>query len=29
MKAAILNGYNKNRCDLEIKNIPVPDITNG
>ena len=27
MKAAILNGYNKNGCDLEIKNIPVPEIT--
>lgn len=25
MKAAILNGYNKNGCDLEIKDIPVPE----
>ena len=27
MKAAILNGYNKNGCDLEIKDIPVPEIS--
>ena len=26
MKAAILNGYDKNGCDLEIKDIPVPKI---
>jgi NADPH:quinone reductase-like Zn-dependent oxidoreductase len=26
MKAAILNGYHKNECDLEIKDIPVPEI---
>lgn len=25
MKAAILNGYNKNGCDLEVKEIPVPE----
>jgi len=25
MKAAILNGYNKNGYDLEIKDIPVPE----
>ena len=24
MKAAILNGYNKNGCDLEIRDIPIP-----
>lgn len=29
MKAAILNVYNKNGCDLEIKNISVPDITDN
>ena len=27
MKAAILNGYNKNGCDLEIKDIAIPEIT--
>lgn len=27
MKAAILNGYDKNGRDLEIKDIPVPDIS--
>ena len=27
MKAAILNGYDKNGKELEIKDIPVPDIT--
>lgn len=26
MKAAILNGYNKNGCDLAIKEIPIPDV---
>ncbi|MBQ7562501.1 MAG: NADP-dependent oxidoreductase [Lachnospiraceae bacterium] len=26
MKAAILNGYDKNGCDLEIRDIPVPEI---
>lgn len=25
MKAAILNGYNKNGCDLEVREIPVPE----
>lgn len=24
MKAAILNGYAKNGCDLEIRDIPIP-----
>lgn len=28
MKAAILNGYNKNGCDLLIKNIRIPKISN-
>lgn len=27
MKAAVLNGYNKKGCDLEIKDIPVPEIS--
>lgn len=27
MKAAILNGYDKNGCDLEIRDIPVPEIS--
>lgn len=27
MKAAILNGYHKNGCDLALKDIPIPDIT--
>ena len=26
MKAAILNGYNKNGCDLILKDIPIPDV---
>ena len=26
MKAAILNGYNKKGCDLELRDIPVPEI---
>ena len=26
MKAAVLNGYNKNGCDLIIKDIPVPEV---
>ena len=29
MKAAILNGYNKNGCDLEITDIPVPAVSDG
>lgn len=28
MKAAILNGYNKNGCDLVIKDIEIPEISN-
>ena len=28
MKAAILNGYDKNGCDLVIRDIPVPEIGN-
>ena len=27
MKAAILNGYNKNGCDLEIRDIPIPKVS--
>ena len=27
MKAAILRGYDKNGCDLEIRDIPVPEIS--
>lgn len=27
MKAAILKGYDKNGCDLEIRDIPVPEIS--
>ena len=27
MKAAILKSYNKNGCDLEIRDIPVPEIS--
>ena len=27
MKAAILDGYNKNGCALEIKDIAIPEIT--
>ncbi len=27
MKAAILNGYNKNGCEIELRDIPVPDIS--
>ena len=27
MKAAILNGYNKNGCTLEVKDIPIPDLS--
>lgn len=27
MRAAVLKGYNKNGCDLQIKDIPVPEIT--
>ena len=26
MKAAILNGYSKNGCDLEIRDIPIPEV---
>lgn len=29
MKAAILNGYNKNGCDLEIRDIPIPEVSGG
>lgn len=29
MKAAILNGYNKNGCDLEIWDVPIPDIADN
>ncbi|MBR0365306.1 MAG: NADP-dependent oxidoreductase [Clostridia bacterium] len=28
MKAAILNKYNKNGCDLVLKDIPIPEISN-
>ena len=27
MKAAILKGYDKNGCDLEIRDIPIPKIS--
>ena len=27
MKAAVLTGYDKNGCDLEIRDIPVPEIS--
>lgn len=27
MKAAILNRYDKNRCDLALKDIPIPKIS--
>ena len=27
MKAAILNGYDKNGCDLVLKEIPIPEIS--
>ena len=27
MKAAILNGYDKNGCDLALKEIPIPEIS--
>ena len=27
MKAAILNGYNKNGCEIEVRDIPVPEIS--
>lgn len=27
MKAAILNGYNKNGCEVELRDIPVPDVS--
>ena len=27
MKAAILKGYDKNGCDLALKEIPIPEIS--
>lgn len=27
MKAVVMKGYNKNECDLEIRDVPVPEIS--